>query len=169
MSYVSNKVQTLGEALVYGKLKMNEAFPENTGSGQLPPPANKQTSPPKQVKVSIPNSQLKIVFDGKVVQAVNFSSVISKVELPAPAIKHMIVNNTLFIAACGKAGLITIDFSIPTKPKMKVLEKGRNIQDFRIDGNTVTIVGVKYDLNVYKIKGIDGKITLMQVLIITVV
>lgn len=66
MSYVSNKTQTLGEALVYGKLKMNEAFPENTASETEEtmqhflllgdPTIMPWTKVPKNLNVSFPES-----------------------------------------------------------------------------------------------------------------
>ncbi|MBU1243405.1 hypothetical protein KKD52_09040 [Myxococcota bacterium] len=120
----------------------------------VPLPADQPTddgSPLVTVPPPAAAMETRFAVSGREIQAWKGPDMVGTLMLPA-APRRWEVRGRWLIAACGTAGLIVIDVDNPLAMKnISVLEKGKDIVDFRVDGNLLVLVTASYDIGAYRV------------------
>jgi len=110
---------------------------DGTGVVTVPPPAAAEAT--------------RFAVSGREIQAWKGSDMVGTLLLPASVLRWEVRGRWL-IAACGTGGLFVVDVNNPLAIKtVSVLEKGKDIVDFRVDGNLLVLVTASYDIGAYRV------------------
>jgi hypothetical protein len=93
----------------------------------------------------------RFAVSGREIQAWKGADMVGTLMLPAAPLRWEVRGRWL-IAACGTAGLFVVDVKNPLGMKtLSVLEKGKEIVDFRVDGSLLVLVTASYDIGAYRV------------------
>jgi hypothetical protein len=125
------------------------------GDATVPPPGDAAVPPPGDVTVPPPAGpsaqEARFVVSGREVQAWRGADMVGTMMLPA-APRRWEVRGRWLIAACGLEGLVVTDVANPMAMKpVSVLEKGKEIVDFRVDGDLLVLVTASYDIGAFRV------------------
>ncbi len=120
------------------------------GPENLPEP-DMETPPPTGEVDAGETGKTRFTVTGREIRAFSGDTMVGSFELPSSPVRWEVRGQWL-IAACNRHGLHVLDVLDPLRMKLvTVLERNRDVVDFRIEGDLLVVISGMYEVGTYRV------------------